>query len=128
MTFRGYDLMGNLQREQSGIFYLELVKPDDLKGLTVTCEGDESIINFNGTVVNSYENEDLEATFATALYRVFTKLAHNADTLTFDENKISGVTSDGEFIIITDDDGILKSLEIANADLKIDFTDFEFKE
>lgn len=120
--------MGNLQREQSGIFYLELVKPDDLKGLTVSCEGDESIINFDGTIVNSYENEDLEATFATALYRVFTKLAHNSDTLTFNNDKITGVISDGEFTVITDDDGNLKSIEIVNADLKIDFTDFEFKD
>lgn len=128
MTFRGYDLIGNLQREKSGIFTLELVKPDDLKGLTVVCEGDESIISIDGIVINSYENEDIEASFAMILYRVFTKLANKSDTLTFNDNKITGDTSDGEFTIITDDDGNLKSIEVTDAELKIDFTDFEFKD
>lgn len=127
MSFRGYDLLGSMQKEESGIFTLELVKPDELRGLCVTVEDGNSIISLDGIVINSYDNEDIEASFACVLYRIFVKLAYKSDTLTFGKNKITGNTVDGEFTVVTEDDGSLKSIELKEAELTVNLTDFSFE-
>ena len=127
IAFNEMDYEAKLERYADGMWKVEFLAPDAVKGLIFTTEGEETDISFNG----------LHFTFDTQKFpvgSVVSMLTKSVDRIAHCElSVVEGETNDfatGEaeglsFALTLDKNGIPLSLELGDSGMKIEFLEFE---
>ncbi len=127
IAFDGMDYEAKLERHADGMWKVEFLAPDAVKGLIFTTEGEETDISFNG----------LHFTFDTQKFpvgSVVSMLTKSVDRIVHCElSVVEGETTDfatGEaeglsFALTLDKNGIPLSLELGDSGMKVEFLEFE---
>jgi len=119
IKYNGMDIEAKIARKALNLYTVELLSPKELKGMTIDYDGEELKFKYLGITFNTYPAALPDQSFLKGMFSVFNEVSVN-DKLSFKSKSgqiiIGGATDYGDFEVITDENGNLKSISIKDLD------------
>ncbi len=128
-NFGRLELSGHISKLETGMYIISIASPETLGGIKFTCVGDKIHADINGISIEADTETLPSASFVKSVANsldIISKSDHVVATKTDEYNKYSVSSQTENFFILQErNSASMVSLVIENADISINFVDFQ---